>query len=175
MVNSETNANLIPEEVVLNKIYFIRNHKVKLDKDLAELYGVETRVLNQAIKRNLERFPDDFMFQLSQEEFNNLISQSVTSSWGGTRKTPYAFTELGVSMLSSVLNSSRAIAVNIQIVSIYYKLRQMMITQQDVLLKLEKIEKKIGKHDKKIQLVFDYLNQFIKQEEEPRERIGFKK
>ena len=94
MLNSETNANLIPEEVVLNKIYFIRNHKVMLDKDLAELYGVETRVLNQAIKRNLERFPDDFMFQLSQEEFNNLISQSVTSSWGGTRKTPYAFTFL---------------------------------------------------------------------------------
>lgn len=86
MINSETNSNLIPEELVLNKIYFIRNQKVMLDKDLADLYGVETRVLNQAIKRNLERFPDDFMFQLSEEEFANLISQFVTSSWGGYKK-----------------------------------------------------------------------------------------
>lgn len=96
---------LVLEQRILNRIYFIRGEKVILDRDLAEMYGVETRVLNQSIKRNLNRFPKDFMFQLSEKEFRNLISQNVTSSWGGTRKVPYAFTEQGVAMLSSVLNS----------------------------------------------------------------------
>src|SRR3990167_8055506 len=116
--------SLIPSERILNGILFIRGKKVMLDKDLAHLYQVETRVLIQAVKRNMERFPNDFMFQLTKEEFENLISQFVTSSHGGTRKLPYAFTEQGVAMLSSVLNSKRAILVNIQIIRTFTKLRE---------------------------------------------------
>ena len=104
MAKKELQA-LVAEQKILNRIYAIRGEKVMLDRDLAAMYGVETRVLNQSIKRNLNRFPKDFMFQLSEKEFKNLISQNVTSSWGGTRKLPYAFTEQGVYMLSSVLNS----------------------------------------------------------------------
>ena len=107
--------DIVPVERIASKIYMIRQVKVMLDRDLAELYGVETKVLKQAVKRNMKRFPSDFMFELSKEEFTNLRSQIVTSSWGGSRYTPMAFTEQGVAMLSSVLNNDRAIAVNIQI------------------------------------------------------------
>src|ERR1700739_176328 len=112
-------AIVLAEEGIISKIYLIRGKKVMLDRDLAELYGVETRVLNQAIRRNEKRFPEDFMFQLDQGEFKSLISQNVTSSWGGIRKLPLAFTEQGVAMLSSVLNSETAIEVNIQIIRIF--------------------------------------------------------
>ena len=115
--------SLLPDEVISSKIYFIRDENVMLDKDLAELYGVETRVLNQAVQRNKERFPEDFMFQLSEEEYDILISQFVTSSWGGTRKIPYAFTEQGVAMLSSVLNSDRAVSVNIRNIRIFSRMK----------------------------------------------------
>ena len=123
---------LIPTEIIENRIFIIRGQKVMIDKDLASLYEVETRVLNQAVKRNPERFPEEFMFQLTENEFKNLISQFVTSSWGGVRKLPYAFTEHGVAMLSIVLNSKRAIAINIQIIRTFNKLRSMAVEHKDL-------------------------------------------
>lgn len=151
-----------------------------LDEDLAELYEVETRRLNEQVKRNPDRFPEDFMFQLTKEEFENLKSQIATSSWGGRRKLPYAFTEHGVLMLSSVLNSERSIKVNIQIMRIYTKVRHMLLTHKDILLRLEKIEQKLFGHDDNIMLIFEYLKQLeqTKQEEleyKNRRRIGFKR
>jgi hypothetical protein len=129
----------IKEEKILNKIYYIRGHKVILDQDLADLYDVPTKRLNEQVKRNIGRFPADFMFQLTEEEFENLRSQFATSSWGGRRVAPYAFTEHGVLMLSSVLNSEKAISVNIQIMRIYTKMREMLMTNQEILLKLERL------------------------------------
>ena len=127
-----TFQTFILEQKILNKIYVIRGEKVMLDRDLAQLYNVETRVLNQSIKRNLNRFPKDFMFQLSEKEFKNLISQNVISSWGGTRKFPYAFTEQGVAMLSSVLNSETAIEVNIRIIRVFTKMRAFALTHNEI-------------------------------------------
>jgi hypothetical protein len=163
-MGKKQNEVAIPDEVVMNKIYVIRSQKVMLDKDLAELYNVETKQLKRAVRRNADRFPDDFMFELSKEEFDNLRSQIGTSSWGGTRYAPMAFTEQGVAMLSSVLNSDRAIKVNIQIVRIFTRMRQMLLTHKDLLLKVEQIEKKMEKQGKDIKLVFDYLKQFMKQQ-----------
>jgi hypothetical protein len=171
---------MVPEEVIMSKIYLIRGHKVMLDLDLAELYGVETRRLNEQVKRNLDRFPADFMFQLNQEEFENLKSQFATSSWGGRRKLPYAFTEHGVLMLSSVLNSNKATMVSIQIMRIYVKIRQLITLNKDILQKLEDIENKFTDHDEKIILIFEYLRQLeqARQNQEDqtnRKRIGFRK
>ena len=165
--------------MIMNKIYLIRGQKVMLDNDLAKLYAVETRRLNEQVKRNPDRFPEDFMFQLDQEEFANLKSQIATSSWGGRRKLPYAFTEHGVLMLSSILNSDRAIKVNIQIMRIYTRIRQMLILHKDILFRLEKIEHKLAGHDDSIMLIFEYLKQLEhanQQEKEykERKRIGFK-
>lgn len=165
---------VIPDEVIINKIYLIRNQKVMLDSDLAELYDVTTGNLNKAVKRNVNRFPEDFMFQLTKEEFENLIFQNGTSSWGGRRKLPFVFTEQGVAMLSSVLNSERAIEVNIRIIRIFTKLREMLLTQKDILLKLEQIEKKITGHDEDIQMIFSALKQLLNPPAEPRRKIGFK-
>ncbi len=159
----------------MNKIVIIRGEKVMLDKDLAELYGVTTGNLNLAVRRNTTRFPNDFMFQISKEEFQNLILQSATSSWGGTRKVPYAFTEQGVAMLSSVLNSERAIDVNIQIIRVYTKMRKFLSTHKDILLKLEQLEHKTESHDEKINLIFEYMKQLVQEKSEPRKRIGFKR
>src|ERR1700749_841528 len=131
---------LKPDDVVINQIYYIRNQKVMLDKELAELYQVSTGALNQAVARNIKRFPEDFMFQLNEQEWSNLKSQIVISSWGGTRKMPYAFTEQGVAMLSGILNSDRAIAVNIQIMRIFIRIRQMFINNTDLRLEIEKIK-----------------------------------
>ncbi len=127
------------DEIVINKIYLIREQKVMLDRDLAELYGVETRALNQAVKRNAERFPNDFMFQLTEEEFNNWKSQIVMSNSTkmGLRKKPLVFTEQGVAMLSSVLNSEIAIRVNIQIIRVFTKMREMLMSHKDILLQLQ--------------------------------------
>lgn len=130
----------IPEEIVISKIYLIRDQKVMLDGDLAELYEVETRVLNQQVKRNENRFPEDFMFQLSDIEWETLKSQNETSSWGGRRKLPYVFTEHGVLMLSSVLNSKKAIDVNIQIMRIFTKLREMLTDNLNLQLEIEGIK-----------------------------------
>ncbi len=132
---------IIPIQIIENKILIIRGQKVMIDKDLAILYDVATKVLNQAVKRNIERFPSDFMFQLTKEEFDNLKSQFVTSSWGGIRKLPYVFTEQGVSMLSSVLKSKRAVAVNIQIMRTFVKIRELALTNKDLTQRLNEIEK----------------------------------
>jgi hypothetical protein len=164
----------IRDEVIINKIYFIRGQKVMLDSDLAELYGVETRVLNQAVNRNTGRFPDDFMFRLTGAEYENLKSQNVTSSWGGRRNPPNAFTEHGVLMLSSVLNSQTAIQVNIRIMRVYAKLREMLLTHKDILLKLEQLEKQVVQNSEDIQMIFAALKQLLNTPQEPRERIGFK-
>ena len=167
----------LSEELISNKIYFIRNQKVMLDRDLAMLYGIETRVLKQAVKRNISRFPDDFMFELSQIEFDNLKSQIVTSSWGGTRKLPSVFTEHGVLMLSSVLNSDKAIQTNIQIMRIFTKVRQMLLDTTDLKIDIMQIQKKLENHDKNIELVFSYLDELTdkKENEKPRTKIAYKK
>jgi hypothetical protein len=165
----------IPDEVVMSKIYVIRDRKVMLDEDLAELYGVETRRLNEQVKRNKDRFPEDFMFTLTEHEFADLKSQNATSSWGGRRKLPNAFTEHGVLMLSSVLNSPQSIQVNIQIMRIYIRIREMLLAHKDVFLRVEQVEKHLMKHDQKIELLFTYLSKFIEKEDEPRTEIGFKR
>jgi hypothetical protein len=146
-----------------------------IDDDLAELYQVETRRLNEQVKRNRSRFPEDFMFRLTEAEWRNLKSQNATSSWGGRRKIPYAFTEHGVLMLSSVLNSDRAIQVNIKIMRIYTKMREMLMTNKDILLKLEKLERKVIKHDQDINVVFGYLKELLNPRTEPISKIGFKR
>ncbi|MCM4173551.1 DNA-binding protein [Arenibacter sp. TNZ] len=172
-----SNKLIIPDEVVISKIYYIRDQKVMLDSDLAELYEVETRVLNQQVKRNIDRFPDDFMFQLTEIEWETLKSQNATPSWGGRRKLPYVFTEHGVLMLSSAINSKKAIAVNIQIMRIFTKLREMLTDNLSLKLDVEEIKKKLTNHSKNIELVFNYLDELIdkKDNEKPRTKIGYKK
>ena len=164
----------VSEEIILEKIYMIHGAKVMLDRDLAEMYGVEVKRLNQAVKRNATRFPDDFMFQINQQEFQNLKSQIVTSSWGGTRKLPYAFTEQGVAMLSSVLNSETAIQVNIQIIRLFTKMKQLILDNKDLWMKIEKIEQHLVKNDEEIKTVFAYLKKLLIQENKPRNPIGFR-
>ena len=171
----------IPDEAIINRIYLIRGQKVMLDKDLAEMYGVETKQLKRQVRRNAERFPEDFMFELTAGELENLRSQIDTSSWGGTRYVPMAFTEQGVAMLSSVLNSTRAIKVNILIIRIFTKLRSMLLTHKDILLKLEQLENRMIKQEGKsstqeddIEMIFNTLKQLLNPPEEPREPIGFK-
>ncbi len=173
------NEIVIPQEKILNKIYNIRDQKVMIDSDLATLYGVETKVLKQAVRRNSIRFPEDFMFELSQEEFDTLRSQIVTSSWGGTRYRPMAFTEQGIAMLSSVLNSAIAVKVNIQIIRTFVKMREMLLTHKDLLAELEKVKEKLGVNRKDIDLIFSYLKQLEKAKHEEktqkeRKQIGFK-
>jgi len=164
----------------MSKIYLIGGRKVMLDMDLAELYGVETKQLKRAVRRNEKRFPPDFMFELSQDELENLRSQFGTSSWGGVRYLPMAFTEQGVAMLSSVLNSDRAILVNIQIIRIFTKMQEMLMSHKDIIDKLSQIEYKLADHDDKILLIFKYLKQLeqAKQKQENqanRKLIGFKR
>ena len=164
----------VSEENILEKIYVIRGLKVMLDRDLAEMYGVEVKRLNEAVKRNSTRFPEDFMFQLAQNEWPNLKSQFATSSWGGTRKPPYAFTEQGVAMLSSVLNSETAIQVNIQIIRLFTKMKQLILDNKDLWMKIEKIEQHLVKNDEEIKTVFAYLKKLLIQENKPRNPIGFR-
>lgn len=173
----EEEKSMIPEEVITNKIYLIRNQKVMLDRDLAELYQVDTKVLKQAVKRNLNRFPEDFMFELTKNEFDNLRSQIVTSSWGGSRYLPLVFTEQGVAMLSSVLKSERAIAVNIKIIRIFTKMRQLLSDNLSLQLEIENIKKKLTNNSKNIELVFNYLDELIdkKEKKQTRTQIGYKK
>ncbi|KAF2328298.1 ORF6N domain-containing protein [Flavobacterium nitrogenifigens] len=169
--------SLLSEETISNKIYFIRGQKVMLDRDLASLYEIETKVLKQSVKRNISRFPDDFMFELSQNEFENLRSQIVTSSWGGTRIFPFAFTEHGILMLSSILKSDKAIQTNIQIMRIFTKVRQMLLDTTEIKVDILQIQKKLENHDKNIELVFSYLDELTekKENEEERVKIGYKK
>ena len=146
-----------------------------LDSDLAEMYGVETKRLKEQVRRNIERFPEDFMFELTPEEFGNLRSQFATSNRGGTRYTSFAFTEHGVLMLSSVLRSEQAIQVNIQIMRVYSKMKELLVMHKDILVKLEQLEKKTDKHDEQIELIFDYIKKLVETPTERTERIGFKK
>ena len=162
---------VIQQEVIERKIYIIRGHKVMLSTDLAELYEVEPRVLVQAVKRNIDRFPSDFMFQLNDIEFSNLKSQIVISSWGGLRRAnPYAFTEQGVAMLSSILRSKRAIQVNIAIMRAFVKLREMLAAHKDLARKLNAMEKK---YDSQFKIVFDAIRQLMTPQEPKRRKIGF--
>lgn len=165
--------SLIPSERIISKIYIIRNRKVMLDKDLAELYSVKTKVLNQAVKRNIKRFPADFMFQLDREEMKIWKSQIVTSKSVkmGLRKLPLAFTEQGVAMLSSVLNSDRAIEVNIQIIRTFTKIRELLATNEALQRKMMEMEKK---YDNKIKKIFDILELLLSDENKPKKEIGFK-
>ncbi|TDQ10159.1 ORF6N domain-containing protein [Pedobacter metabolipauper] len=167
----------VPDEIVMNKIYKIRDQKVMLDRDLAVLYGVETKVLKQAVRRNRLRFPEDFMFEMSSEEFNDWRSQNVTSKNDkqGLRYKPFCFTEQGLTMLSCVLNSERAIHVNIQIIRIYTRIREMLIAHKDVFIRVEQVEKQLMNQDQKIEQLFNHLRQFIEKEHIPREEIGYKR
>ena len=169
--------SLLSEETISNKIYFIRGQKVMLDFDLAALYEVETRRLNEQVKRNISRFPSDFMFRLTEIELENLMSQIATSSWGGIRKSPFAFTEHGVLMLSSVLKSDKAIQTNIQIMRIFTKVRQMLLDTTEIKVDILQIQKKLENHDKNIELVFSYLDELTEKKEDESERvkIGYKK
>ena len=171
-----SNEILIPDDIISSKIYLIRNQKVMLDKDLSELYAVETKQLKRQVRRNLERFPEDFMFEISQQESDNLRSQFGTSSWGGSRYMPMAFTEQGVAMLSSVLNSPTAIKVNIQIIRVFTKIREMLTDTLSLKLEIEEIKKKLSNHTQNIELVFNYLDELIDKKEntEPRNKIGYK-
>ena len=161
----------LPAEVIEKKIFYVRGQKVMLDRDLAKLYNVETRRLVEQVKRNIDRFPDDFMFQLTKEEFANLKSQFATSSWGGTRKHPHVFTEQGVAMLSSVLHSKRAIEVNVAIMRAFVKLREMLASNTELAKRLEEME---HKYDEKFRVVFDAIKALMAEPDMPKEKIGFK-
>jgi hypothetical protein len=166
------NLPLIPQERIERSILVIRGQKVMLDKDLALLYEVESKRLLESVKRNIQRFPEDFMFQLSEEEHDILRSQFATSSsWGGRRYTPYAFTEQGVAMLSSVLRSPRAVSVNIEIMRAFVRLRQMLSSHADLAKKVEALEKK---YDSQFKMVFDALRELMQPPpEKPKRAIGF--
>lgn len=167
-------VNAVSVEVIATKILEIRGKKVMLDRDLAELYGVATKVLNQSVKRNIKRFPGDFMFQLSKDETKELVTicdrfKSIKHSTA----LPYVFTEQGIAMLSSVLNSNRAIMVNIQIMRAFVKLKELLLTHKDLALKIEELEKKYAGHDEKIQKIFEAIRQLMLPPEEPKRVIGF--
>jgi phage regulator Rha-like protein len=163
--------DLIVPEVIEKKILLIRGQKVMLDAHLAELYGVETKALKRAVKRNRNRFPEDFCFELSTAEIENLRYQFGASSWGGRRYSPFAFTEQGVAMLSSVLKSKRAVQVNIEIMRAFVRLREILGTHKDLARKLEELEKK---YDTQFKVVFDAIRMLMEPPEKPRKQIGFR-
>ena len=174
MAASKLSPAQVAENAIVDKIYIIRGQKVMLDKDLAEMYHVEVKRLNESVKRNIIRFPDDFMFQLADEEWQNLKSQFVTSSWGGARKLPFAFTEQGVAMLSSILNSETAILVNIQIIRVFTKMKQLLIDNKELFIKIEKLEKQLMGHDEDLKNIFVILKKLLqKPETAARNPIGF--
>lgn len=178
---SEKKSIMVPEEVIMSKIYLIRGKKIMLDKDLAELYEVKAIRLREQVKRNIQRFPESFMFQLTEEESDSMVSQNAIPSkqhLGG--HLPYVFTEHGVLMLANVLKSERAMKMSIRIIEVFVKIREMLLTNKDILLKLEKIEQTLSGHDNKILLIFEYLKQLEKnkqqQEDQANRRlIGFKR
>lgn len=167
--------SIIPDEVIMGKIILIRGQKVMISNDLAELYGVTTKRLNEQVKRNTKRFPQHFMFQLNEPEKAKVVAncdhlQNIKYS----PYLPYVFTEHGTVMLANILNSERAIQVSIRIVEIYIKMRENILTNKDLLLKMEQLEKRVGHQDEKIVIVFNYLKKFIDVQEKPRKRVGFK-
>ncbi len=172
------NKSMMPhDEIIVSKIYTVRGQKIMLDKDLAEMYGVETKHLKRQVKRNMERFPEEFMFELTAKEFENLRSQNGTTSWGGSRYLPFAFTEHGVLMLSGVLNSPTAIQINIKIIKVFTKLREMLLNNKDMILKFEQLDKKIinlgydvKMHDGEIETIFELINE-IREERKRTKKI----
>jgi len=165
----------IPEEIILNKIYFIRGQKVMIDRDLVELYGVKPIRLREQVKRNIKRFPEKFMVRLTENEVELMLSQNAIPSkkqLGGF--LPYAFTEYGVLMLANVLKSERAINASIYIIEVFVKLKEMVLTHKDILLKLEQLEKKLINHDEEIELIFNTLKELIKPQIKERNKIGYK-
>ena len=165
---------IVPIERIAQAIFVIRGQKVMLSQDLAVLYGVAVKALNQAVKRHAARFPADFVFQLTSDEFDNLKSQFVTSSWGGIRRAlPYAFTEQGVAMLSSVLNSGRAVNVNIAIMRAFVKLRKTLEANRELARKFSELERRVGKHDEEIRAILEAIRQLMAPPETPRREIGF--
>ena len=170
-----TKVIAVAEEIV-SRIYLVRGQKVMIDRDLAELYGVETKRLKEQVNRNIGRFPAHFMFELTKGENENLRSQNATLKQGAYSKyLPYAFTEHGVLMLSNVLKSDRAIEMSIKIIDVFVKLREMLSAHKDILLKLEQLERKVSGHHEDIQLIFKYLKQLLNPPREPRPRIGFRR
>jgi ORF6N domain-containing protein len=177
---------MVAEEVIVNKIYLIRGQKVMIDRDLAELYGVETKRLKEAVRRNISRFPADFMFEMSKEEFENWRTHFASSNSDdrmGLRYAPFCFSEQGVTMLSCVLNTERAIAVNIRIIRVFTRMREMLSTHKDILVKIEQIEKELFKqgvrmdeHEGDIQAIFQVLKKLVEAPpEQPRPRVGFRR
>lgn len=164
---------IVPVDRIAQSIHLLRGQKVMLGQELASLYGVTVGALTQAVKRNRTRFPQDFAFQLTAEEFTNMKSQFVISSWGGLRSRPYAFTEQGVAMLSSVLNSQRAVKVNIAIMRAFVKLREALETNRELARKFAELEKRVGKHDGEIGAIIDAIRQLMAPPEKPRREIGF--
>ncbi|MES2396362.1 MAG: ORF6N domain-containing protein [Bacteroidota bacterium] len=177
-MSGETNGLLVPDEIIMNQIYYVRGHKVMLDFDLAALYEVETKQLKRQVKRNIDRFPEDFMFELTPEEYNISRNQNGTLKQGSNIKySPMVFTEQGVAMLSSVLNSKRAIKVNIQIIRIFTRIRQILSDNTDIKLEIEKIKNKLDNQDKNMEIVFKYLDELLEKQgrpNPPRKRIGYK-
>ena len=164
---------LVPSERIKEKIFLVRGKRVMFDFDLAVLYGVETKQLKRAVKRNIARFLEDFMIELTLEELENLRCQFGTSSWGGVRYRPYAFTEQGVAMLSTVLNSERAIQVNIAIMRAFVKLREMLSTHRELAFQFKELERKVDKHDGEIQAIFKAIQRLMAEPEKPKAKFGF--
>ena len=176
MAKKELQA-LVIEQKILNRIYVVRGEKIMLDRDLAELYGIETRVLKQAVKRNMERFPKDFMFEMTAKEIDGMVSQNVIPSksyFGGAK--PFFFTEQGVTMLSCILNSKTAIEVNLRVVRVFVKMREYALTHKEILLQLSKLEKEVKGNSKDIENIFMVLKELLVKESKPtpRNKIGFK-
>jgi len=165
------NSSMVPDERIIQRIFLLRNEKVMLDVHLAELFSVETKVLKQAVRRNIDRFPEDFIFELTKAEWQNLRSQFVTSSWGGSRYTPFAFTEQGVAMLSSVLNSEKAVDMSIAIIRTFVLLRRLASNYSEIMKKLEEME---STYEGKFKEVYKALNYLIDPPQEKRKQIGFK-
>lgn len=165
----------IPDEVIMQKIYYIRGHKVMLDRDLAELYEVETKNLKRQVRRNQDRFPEDFMFELDKEEFEGLKNELNPGQWGGTRYAPMAFTEQGVAMLSSVLNSDKAIAVNIRIIRVFTRMRELISNNEEFWRRLEQVERTLTDQGENIETIFGYLKELLDPEQPSRRRIGYKR
>ncbi len=169
---------LIQEQKVLNRIFVVRGQKIMLDEDLAEMYGVETKRLNEQVKRNRGRFPKDFMFTLTQREYDHLKSQFATSKWGGRRTLPNAFTEQGVAMLSSVLNTEVAIEVNIRIIRVFTKMREFALTHKEILIQLNKLEKEVKGNTSDIENIFLVLKELIEKQKlpvAPKRKISFRR
>ena len=169
------NKITVVDEIMVNKIYYIRKQKIMLDRDLAELYGVRAIRLREQVKRNIVRFPENFMFQLTAKEVETMVSQKAIPSkqqLGGF--LPYAFTEHGVLMLASILKSKQALNVSVRVIEIFIKMREMLLTNKDILLQMQKVEKKLTAHDKDIRLIFEAIKLLLNPPQEPRKRIGFK-